>query len=244
MLNFDKYSKFIEIKITMKNIIVTGASRGMGFELVKYFCEQNHRVLALTRNKQKLDLLVNTHKNMTALEVDITEEEDLKIVVDYITNQWKKVDIIIHNAGTLVHKPFYKTTIKDFLDVYKVNVFAVAELTKKVLPSLREGSHVVAISSMGGIQGSVKFAGLSAYSSSKGALITLMELLAEEYKERGISFNSLALGAVQTEMLAQAFPDFKAPVSAVEMAQYIADFALTGNKVYNGKVLQVSSSTP
>jgi NAD(P)-dependent dehydrogenase (short-subunit alcohol dehydrogenase family) len=97
---------------------------------------------------------------------------------------------------------------------------------------------------MGGVQGSVKFPGLSAYSSSKGAIITLTELLAEEYKETGPSFNVLALGSVQTEMLEEAFPGFKAPLSATEMAQYIMDFSLTGNKFYNGKILQVSSTTP
>jgi NAD(P)-dependent dehydrogenase (short-subunit alcohol dehydrogenase family) len=97
---------------------------------------------------------------------------------------------------------------------------------------------------MGGIQGSMKFSGLSAYSSSKGAVITLSELLAEEYKDRGISFNVLALGAVQTEMLAEAFPGYEAPITANEMADYIFNFTLTGHKFHNGKVLQVSSSTP
>jgi len=130
------------------------------------------------------------------------------------------------------------------LDVYKVNVFAVAELTRQIIPFLQKGSHVITISSMGGIQGSAKFSGLSAYSSSKGAVITLTELLAEEYKESGISFNVLALGAVQTEMLAEAFPDYKARTTALEMANYIYNFAITGNQFYNGKVLQVSSSTP
>ena len=105
-------------------------------------------------------------------------------------------------------------------------------------------SHVVTVSSMGGIQGSMKFPGLSAYSSSKGAVITLTELLAEEYKTTGPQFNVLALGAVQTEMLKEAFPDYEAPTTALEMANYIFDFALTGNKYYNGKVLQVSNSTP
>ncbi|WP_233589464.1 SDR family oxidoreductase, partial [Flavobacterium bomense] len=128
--------------------------------------------------------------------------------------------------------------------VYKVNVFGVANLTRACLPYLQKGSHVVTISSMGGIQGSLKFAGLAAYSSSKGAVITLSELLAEEYKEKGISFNVLALGAVQTEMLQEAFPGYEAPISAKDMANYIFDFALTGNKYYNGKVLQVSSTNP
>ena len=94
------------------------------------------------------------------------------------------------------------------------------------------------------MQGSVKFPGLAAYSSSKGALITLSELLAEEYKEQGVAFNVLALGAVQTEMLEQAFPDFKANVQSKDMASYIMNFALTGAQFYNGKVLEVSNSTP
>jgi len=128
--------------------------------------------------------------------------------------------------------------------VYKVNVFAVAEITKLLIPFLQKGSHVVTVSSMGGIQGRMKFPGLAAYSSAKGAVITLSELLAEEYKDQQIAFNILALGAVQTEMLEEAFPGYKAPLSAIEMADYIYDFSLTGNKFYNGKVLQVSSSTP
>ena len=90
----------------------------------------------------------------------------------------------------------------------------------------------------------MKFPGLAAYSSSKGAVLTLTELLAEEYKEQQISFNALALGAVQTEMLEEAFPGYKAPVSAKEMADYIFNFAVTGNKFFNGKIIQVSSSTP
>jgi NAD(P)-dependent dehydrogenase (short-subunit alcohol dehydrogenase family) len=97
---------------------------------------------------------------------------------------------------------------------------------------------------MGGIQGSSKFPGLAAYSSSKGAVITLSELLAEEYKEQKISFNVLALGAVQTEMLAEAFPGYVAPLQPLDMAKYIADFSLKGHQFYNGKALQVSASTP
>ena len=130
------------------------------------------------------------------------------------------------------------------MKVYQVNVFGVARLTRALLPHLNPEGHVVVISSMGGIQGSAKFPGLAAYSSSKGAVITLTELLAEEYKETGPAFNALALGAVQTEMLEEAFPGYKAPVTAMEMAGYIADFALNGQVLYNGKVLQVSNSTP
>lgn len=97
---------------------------------------------------------------------------------------------------------------------------------------------------MGGIQGAMKFAGLSAYTSSKAALISLTELLAEEYKDSQWHFNCLALGAVQTEMLLEAFPDYKAPINAEEMAKYIKDFALYQYPYFNGKILQVATTTP
>jgi len=225
----------------MKNIIVTGTSRGIGYELALKFANEGHQVLALSR-KTPQNLIDNS--NITCLSVDLSEEEDLKKVTNFLNSSWKKVDAIVHNAGALVLKPFAETTVEDFERVYKVNVFGVASLTRICLPFLEKGSHVVTISSMGGIQGSLKFAGLSAYSSSKGAVITLSELLSEEYKERGIAFNVLALGSVQTEMLVEAFPGYEAPLSAGQMADYIHDFTLTGNRFYNGKVLQVSSSTP
>lgn len=224
-----------------KNIIITGTSRGIGYELALQFAAAGHQVLAVSR-KIPQGLLGNS--NISCLSVDLSLEDDLNKVADFIASTWKKVDVIIHNAGSLLNKPFGQITSEEFENVYKVNVFGVANLTRVCIPYLQKGSHVLTISSMGGIQGSMKFPGLSAYSSSKGAVITLSELLAEEYKEQGIAFNVLALGAVQTEMLQEAFPGYEAPISAKEMADYIFNFALTGNKYYNGKVLQVSSTTP
>lgn len=225
----------------MKNVIITGTSRGIGLELALLFASQGHQVLAVSR-KVSPQLLGNP--NITCLSVDISSEKQINEIVAFLESTWKNIDIIIHNAGLLVNKPFLEITPSDFEKVYKVNVFGVAHLTQICIPFLNPGSHVVSISSMGGIQGSMKFPGLAAYSSSKGALITLSELLAEEYKEQGIAFNVLALGAVQTEMLQEAFPGYNAPTTAKEMADYIMNFALTGNKHYNGKILQVSSTTP
>ncbi len=224
-----------------KNIIITGTSRGIGFELAKIFADDGHKVLALSRNPRPI-LDVN-HSNIATFPCDLCLQEDYQKVEEFIAD-WEQVDILINNAGALLSKPFLETTTEEFEAIYKVNVFAVAELTRLVLPKMSKVGHVVTISSMGGIQGSVKFPGLSAYSSSKGAVITLTELWAEEFKESGPSFNALAIGAVQTEMLAEAFPGYQAPLTPVQMASYIKDFALTGNQFYNGKVLQVSSSTP
>lgn len=226
----------------MKRIIITGTSRGIGFELAKQFAVAGHQVLALSRNAEPCKSL--SMQNLTSFSFDITDASHFEKVANFIESDWEGVDVLINNAGALLHKPFAETTVADFEAVYKVNVFGVAELTRTVLPFMKKGGHVVTVSSMGGIQGSMKFPGLAAYSSSKGAVITWSELLAEEYKEQGIAFNVLALGAVQTEMLEEAFPGYQAPLTAVQMADYLFNFAMTGQQFYNGKVLQVSASTP
>ena len=183
-------------------------------------------------------------ENVYPYSVDLSIKSQVNGFVKEVAANFNTIDVLINNAGSLVNKPFLDLSSAEFEEVYKVNVFAVATLTRLILPSMDTKGHVLNITSMGGIQGSTKFPGLSAYSSSKGALIILTELLAEEFKESGPSFNALALGAVQTEMLEEAFPGYQAQVSAAQMAEYIIEFALKGNQFYNGKVLPISSSTP
>ena len=226
----------------IKNIIITGTSRGIGFELVKLFASAGHNVLALSRNEKPVKNLKLA--KVKSFSFDLNDTEAYKKVEDFVTANWQRVDVLINNAGMLINKPLAEPSMEDFERVYKTNVFGVAELTQIIIPFMKKDGHVVTISSMGGVQGSMKFPGLAAYSSSKGAVITLTELLAEEYKETGPSFNVLALGAVQTEMLEEAFPGYIASISALQMAEYIFDFSLNGNKYYNGKLLQVSNSTP
>lgn len=224
-----------------KNVIITGTSSGIGFELVKLFSEKNHNVLAISRNNNALRTL--NLAGVMPIDLDLTESEDYNSLDKYLSS-FKNIDILINNAGYLVNKPFEETTLKDFQDVYSTNVFSVAMLTKKIIGFMSESSNVVNISSVGGVQGSMKFAGLSAYSSSKAALNILTEMLAEEYKDRKIHFNSLALGSVETKMLKKAFPDFKASTSAIEMANYIYQFSVDGYMFLNGKIVSVSSTTP
>jgi len=220
--------------------VITGASRGIGLALVQWFSENNHHVWALSRNIDPIEAL--NASNVSAFSIDITIPEALKQWSE--TSPLESVDVLINNAGKLINKPFAETTQSDFELVYKVNVFGLASLTRALLPKMNTKSHIVNISSMGGINGTSKFPGLAAYSSSKGAVSILTELLAEEFKVSGPSINALALGAVQTEMLSEAFPGLDVPMDAKTMAAYIAQFALTGHQFYNGKVLPVSNTTP
>lgn len=221
-----------------KRVIVTGASRGIGRALVDRFLDLGHEVWALSRNTDELKSIKGIH----TVSIDLSEEQQ---IVDWVQSCGVDYfDALINNAGILINKPFAETTYADFEAVYRVNVFGAAQLIRHLLPLLTTESHILNISSMGGVNGTAKFPGLAAYSSSKGALGILTELLAEEFKDNGPRCNALALGAVQTEMLAEAFPDYKAPVSAPQMATYIADFSLNGHHLYNGKVLPISQSTP
>ena len=221
-----------------KRVIVTGASRGIGRALVDRFLDLGHKVWAFSRNTDELKNI----KGIYAVSIDLSDEQQ---IADWVQSCGvNHFDAVINNAGMLINKPFAETTYADFEAVFRVNVFGAAQLIRHLLPFLTTDDHVLNISSMGGINGTAKFPGLAAYSSSKGALGILTELLAEEFKDNGPRCNALALGAVQTEMLAEAFPDYKAPVSASQMATYIADFSLNGHHLYNGKVLPISQSTP
>ena len=226
------------------NVIITGASRGIGFELVQQFLKAGDTVFCLTRNIEPLKTI--THANLKSISTDLSSQNSIDAAIVSIKKEVNHIDYMIHNAGSLVNKPYKSITYIEIENVYKVNVFAPYYLTQQLLPLLGKKSkaHIVNISSMGGFQGSAKFAGLSAYSSSKAALVGLTECLAEELKDENISVNCLAIGAVQTEMLAEAFPGYQAPLSPKQMADYIFDFAKKGHLYYNGKILPVSSSTP
>jgi 3-oxoacyl-[acyl-carrier protein] reductase len=224
----------------MKNIVITGASRGIGFELVKIFSNNNYNIIALSRNISPTTGI----KNVESFSTDLSSQNSIKKSIDFINSKFKSVDILINNAGKLLNKPFSETTFNDFKEVYSVNLFGLAELIRLLLPKLSSSSHVVNISSIGGLANTSKFPGLSAYSSSKGALNILNEMLAEEYKETSIKFNTLALGAVQTEMLEEAFPGYNAPISSNEVSKFIFDFAINGSNFFNGKTIPVSSSNP
>lgn len=233
------------------NIVVTGASRGIGYELAKSFlADQDNRVVAVARNRTKLERLneeitgLKGNSRLNFLSFDLSQENFSDILIPFIVEKLTKVDVLVNNAGLMINKEFTRLSDEDFDRLFNVNVKSVFKLVKDLLPYFGSPAHIVNISSMGGVQGSAKFKGLSLYSASKGALNVLTECLAEELKDKNIKVNSLSLGAVQTEMLSEAFPGYRAPMQPTEMVRFIKDFAYNGHRFFNGKILPVSVSTP
>ena len=233
------------------NIIVTGASRGIGFETVRILAgDADNHILAIARNERNLARLVQQCRKdkspgkIHILPFDLAQDNIYKTLVPAILDILGSVDILVNIAGLMINKPFVQMDDSDFDAIFDTNVKGVVKLIKFLHPHFSGNSHILNIGSMGGYQGSVKFPGLSLYSASKGALAILTECLAEEFKDQKISVNCLALGSAQTEMLAEAFPGYKAPLTAAEMAAFIAHFAVKGHLYFNGKILPVSLSTP
>jgi NAD(P)-dependent dehydrogenase (short-subunit alcohol dehydrogenase family) len=233
------------------NIVITGASSGVGFEAVLDLILSNqHKIIALARSEDKLGRLseiaqgLNPDCQLFPIAFDIVHD-DYDGLLQFIATRFdNRVDILINNAGVLINKPFTELEESDFVEMLQSNFIGHVRITQALLPLMPADAHIVNIGSMGGFQGSAKFPGLSAYSASKAALHTLTECLAQELTEKKISVNCLALGSAQTEMLEKAFPGYESPVLAFEMGKYIADFALSGHKFFNGKILPVAVTTP
>jgi NAD(P)-dependent dehydrogenase (short-subunit alcohol dehydrogenase family) len=239
----------LEDKTESKNIIITGASSGIGFETAIELAVQGHQVIALARSKDKLTNLnqivksLNPDAKFYAVAFDILNDDE-ETLIQFAQQRFDKIDILINNAGALINKPFKELTEFDMAEMYQSNVLGHFRMIKALLPHFAKPAHIVNVGSMGGFQGSAKFNGLAAYSASKAALHNLTECLAQELVDDKISVNCLALGSAQTEMLEKAFPGYQSPVAAFEMGKYLADFALTGNRFFNGKILPVALVTP
>ena len=230
------------------NIIVTGGSNGIGKEIALYLSQDKANNIIITgRSSESLKKTSSLAPNRN-ISFIVSDFRKLHHSPDHLRNNvelvFKKVDVLINNAGILYSKKFAETTEEQGREMMEVNFFAPVFVIKTLLPLMNKGAHIVNISSMGGYQGSVKFMGLSYYSASKAAIACISECLAGEFKELEVSVNCLALGSVQTEMLENAFPGYRAPVSAAEMGKFIADFALTGNRFHNGKIIPVALTTP
>jgi len=230
----------------MKSIhIVTGASRGIGRQIAIEMARQNKQVLAVARSTEKLQELELEFPDLIEIyTLDLLNSDALETFFEFIKSKKYNISTLINNAGLLIKGDFSTIRDEQWQQMFDIHVMAPVRLIRGVLSYFSEDAHIVNISSMAGFQGSTKFPGLAAYSTAKGALATATEAIAAELVQQGIHCNALCIGAVQTEMLEEAFPGFNAPVSDQQMGRYIAFFALNARSFYNGQVIPVNVQNP
>ena len=231
-----------------KTIFITGTSTGFGKLTALTLANAGHSVIAGMRNTNDKNAAaakeLGAVENIEVVDIDVTDDASVNKAIEKVITKYGKIDVLINNAGALINKSFTQLLETDFVEMLQSNFIGHVRIIQSLYKLMPKDAHIVNIGSMGGFQGSAKFPGLAAYSASKAALHNLTECLAQELNELGIKVNCLALGSAQTEMLEKAFPGHESPVMAFEMGKYIADFAITGHKFFNGKILPVSSSTP
>ncbi len=228
------------------NIIINGGTRGIGREVVLFLArDKSNHILVTGRNESELDKLTGLHQNVFTIVTDLSDFDSQEESFRKTTSgHFKNVDILINMAGVIVVKEFMDMNNEEARMIMETNFLGPASVIRIIKPLMHEGSHIVNISSMGGFQGSSKYEGLSYYSASKAALACLSECLSTEFMKSGIKVNCLALGSVQTEMFEKAFPGYKASINAIEMAEFISDFAINGHRFFNGKILPVAINNP
>jgi 3-oxoacyl-[acyl-carrier protein] reductase len=225
-------------------VIITGAGKGIGYELCKCFSAEGWKTIGISRSISSLESL----PRVISIECDLSiwkNMDDLLMKCE-LENDDSEFRILIHNAGLLLKTPFEDAQEDEILRMLKVNYVAPLRLTQVFLPWLKGGSksHIIYVGSMGGFQGSGRYSGLSIYSSTKSAIASLSESLAEEFKDTKMRFNTLALGAVDTEMLQLSLPNYASEVSAEQMAKWIYTFSIQAYGLINGKVIPVAGLDP
>jgi len=230
----------------MKYFLVTGVSSGIGEELCKSILEENieNFVIGISRNEPNESTIHKHRDRFKFFSVDFNLPQTIEqIFTDTFFQNLSSIDFLVCNAGSIINKPFSEINLIELQSIYNVNIFSQFLIVQKCIPFLAKSQYasVVTIGSVGGITQSKKFPGLTAYSSSKGALSILTECLAEEFRDSNISFNCLALGSVNTKMLRQAFPDYVSKTSTQDIAAFILDFITSRRKLFNGKTIDVST---
>ena len=187
-----------------KIIVVTGASRGIGREIAKTLSRENNKVIACYNNSEKeatilKEELEKENKKIDIIKGDISKREDCKKIVEYVINKYKKIDVLINNAGISTYNLFTDITDEEWNRTINTNlnsVFYMSQETVKYMIKQKEGS-IINISSIWGIVGASCEV---AYSVSKAGIDGMTKALAKELGPSNIRVNSIAPGLIDTGM--------------------------------------------
>jgi short-subunit dehydrogenase len=197
----------------MKNVIITGVSTGFGNYIAKQFIQQGYHVIGTTRNVSKFndDELVNNSK-CTILELDLGKSQSIANFANIVLTQFQTIDVLINNAGYAVVGSIEETSMELFRHSFEVNVLGPIDLTKQLLPTLRQSKGTVI--NMSSLLGVKTFAGFGVYSASKFAIEGLTESLSQELKKFGVKTVLIEPGAFKTNFATDSLIGADKPLEA------------------------------
>jgi 3-oxoacyl-[acyl-carrier protein] reductase len=211
------------LKLTGKNIIVTGGSQGLGKEIAKHCLTEGASVSICARDKSALDQVYDEliaykqhHETLSVFVADISNKQEADAFVEYAVLQTQSLNVLINNAG--IHGS--KNTIDDpgfdlqgWIEAVRVNLFGTLNMCRAAIPYLKKNSFGKIINLSGGGATS-PMPGMSAYAASKAALVRFTETVAMELREFNIDVNAIAPGAMNTRLLDDVLINGKGKVTA------------------------------
>lgn len=223
---------------------ITGASRGIGFEIVKAVLDTGDKVVATVRSSaESLSNKLGNPENLSVVLLDITNEQQAAEVANQVVQKFGRIDVLVNNAGFGLLSAVEEATADDVKKNFETNVFGLLNVTRSVLPFMRKehSGHIINISSVGGLSGNI---GWGVYGSTKFAVEGLTESLALELAPIGIHATVVAPGFFRTEFLDAAsltrasniIPDYEETVG--EMRK----FATQANKKQPGDPIKLAKA--
>ena len=187
------------INFKNKKILVTGASGGIGREIVKKFISLEGTVVATGTNLERLDLLKKDFPNVNVVKFDISEHSKIEEFIDNVFSQLSGLDILINNAGTNMDNLSLRMKDEEWQKVIDINLTSTFLLSKYAIKKMLKNKYgrIVNISSVVGHTGNL---GQANYSASKAGIIGMTKSLAIEYAKKNITLNCVSPGFIQSNM--------------------------------------------
>ena len=193
-----------KIKTQQRVVIVTGAGSGIGRAMVDVLLADGWCVAAVDANSGAVETLaaqLGQREDVLTATVDVTDEPAVIALVDEIANEFGRIDGVVNSAGIAADKPALETPadlFRKILDVNVVGSFIVARAAAKVMVASKTGGSIVNLASVSGLRGSK---GRVAYGASKGAIVTMTQVLANDLARHGIRVNAIAPGPIETPLV-------------------------------------------
>ena len=194
----------LEGKNLKKVWFVTGCSRGLGKALVKKLLEKNYFVAATSRDKKSLIEIFGENENFLPLSMNIKDENDVKIAINAAKEKFRRIDVLVNNAGFTHLSTIEEMSDKSARDLFDVNIFGLLNVTRNILPIMREqkSGHIFNVSSLGAYNVG-PLSGL--YCATKHTVKAISETLAMEVKNFGIKVTDVKPGFMRTEFFGKSF---------------------------------------